>query len=69
MHQLKLLRMFSNAHTMLLLMAFLAKPMFKVNKPLFLDVTWQNILGLVVKYFVTSLHNIQVAKEYINDIP
>jgi hypothetical protein len=36
---------------MLLLTTFLAKPMFRINKPLFIskqtmDVMWQNILGL-----------------------
>jgi hypothetical protein len=47
-HQVKLAKMFSNVHTMLLLTAFLAKLMFKINEPLFIseqimDVTWQNI--------------------------
>jgi len=37
MHQVKLARMFSNVHTMLLLMAVLAKPMFRINKPLFIS--------------------------------
>jgi hypothetical protein len=51
--------MLSNAHTMLLLTTFLAKPMFRVNKPFFIseqtmDVTWQNILGLVKEYSITS---------------
>jgi hypothetical protein len=46
MHQVKLTKMFSNVHMMLLLTTFLAKPMFNVNKPLFIseqtmDVTWQ----------------------------
>jgi hypothetical protein len=46
MHQVKLARMLSNVHMMLLLIAFLAKPMFKVIEPLFIskqtmDVTWQ----------------------------
>jgi hypothetical protein len=59
MHQVKLTRMLSNAHTMLLLMAFLAKRMFIVDKPLFIleqtmDVTWQNIPWLVKKYSTTS---------------
>jgi hypothetical protein len=48
----------SNAHTMLLLIAFLAKPMFKVSKPLLIleqtmHVMWQNIPWLVKKYFAT----------------
>jgi hypothetical protein len=52
MHHVKLTRMFSNAHMMLLLMALLAKPMFNVEKPLFIseqtmDVTWQNIPWLL----------------------
>ncbi len=52
MHQVKLARMLSNVHMMLLLMAFLAKPIFRVNKPFFIskqtmDVMWQNIPGLV----------------------
>jgi hypothetical protein len=54
--------MLSNAHMMLLLMTFLAKPMFKINKPLFISkqtmgVTWKNIPWLVAKYFIMS-HNI-----------
>jgi hypothetical protein len=52
--------MLSNIHMMLLSMAFLAKPMFRVNKPLFIleqtmDVMWQNILP-------PSLNNIHVEK-------
>jgi hypothetical protein len=52
---------------MLLLMAFLAKPMFKINKPLFIseqimDVTWQNIPRLVGEYFITSRILCDVAK-------
>jgi hypothetical protein len=51
--------MFSNVHMMLLSMAFLAKPMFKVNKPLFIleqtiDVMWQNIPWLVKEYYDMS---------------
>jgi hypothetical protein len=50
--------MLSNVHMMLFLMTFLAKPMFKINKPLFIfktmDVMWQNIPWLVAEYFVTS---------------
>jgi hypothetical protein len=62
--------MFSNAHTMLLLTTFLAKPMFKVNKPLFnleqtMDMTWQNIPWLVAKYFAMSQNNIHVTNKYI----
>jgi hypothetical protein len=37
MHQVKLAKMLSNAHTMLLLTAFLAKLMFRINKPLFIS--------------------------------
>jgi len=53
--------MLSNAHTMLLLTAFLAKPMFRINKPLFtleqtMDVMWQNIPWFVREYFAMS-HN------------
>jgi hypothetical protein len=38
-------------------MAFLAKPMFKINKPLLIseqimDVMWQNILWLVREYLI-----------------
>ncbi len=74
MHQVKLTRMFSNVHMMLMLIVFLAKPMFRINKPLFIskqtmDVTWKNILGLVINVFPTSLNNINVAKEYKNNIP
>jgi hypothetical protein len=52
MHQVKLARMLSNVHMMLLLIAFLAKPMFKVIEPLFIseqtmDVTWQIFQGLL----------------------
>jgi hypothetical protein len=66
--------MLSNAHTMLLLMTFLAKHMFKINKPLFnlkqtMDVTWKNIPLLVAKYFVTSHNNIHVTNKYIKNIP
>jgi hypothetical protein len=44
---------------MLLLMAFLAKPIFRVNKPFFIskqtmNVMWQNILGLVKEYLTMS---------------
>ncbi len=51
--------MVSNVYMMLLLLTFLAKPMFRVNKPLFIskqtmDVTWQNIPGLVKKYSTMS---------------
>jgi hypothetical protein len=40
-------------------MTFLAKPMFRVNKPLLvleqtMDVTWQNIPWLVKEYFTMS---------------
>jgi hypothetical protein len=40
-------------------MALLAKPMFKVNKPLLIieqimDVMWQNISWLVKEYFAIS---------------
>jgi hypothetical protein len=60
--------MFSNACTMLFLTAFLAKPMFKVNKPLFIseqtmDVTWQNIPWLIKEYFAMSLNNIHVVEK------
>ncbi len=49
----------SNAHTMLLSIAFLVKPMFKVNKPLLIlkqtvHVTWQKIPWFVKEYFATS---------------
>jgi hypothetical protein len=59
MHQVKLAKMFSNIHMMLLLMTFLAKPIFKVNKPFFIskqtmDVMWQNIPGLIKEYFTMS---------------
>ncbi len=55
MHLVKLARMLANVHMMLMLMTFLAKPMFKVNKPLFIskqtmDVTWQKIPRLIKKY-------------------
>jgi hypothetical protein len=51
--------MLSNVHMMLLSIAFFTKPMFKVNKPLFIleqtmDVTWQNIPLLVREYFAMS---------------
>jgi hypothetical protein len=36
MHQVKLAIMLSNVHMVMMLMAFLAKPKFKVNKPLFI---------------------------------
>jgi hypothetical protein len=54
---LQLAKMLSNIHTMLLLTTFLVKPMFKINKPLFIskqtmDVAWQNIPWLVRKYFM-----------------
>jgi hypothetical protein len=54
---------------MLLLTTFFAKPMFKVNKPLFIskqtmDVTWQNIIGLVREHYAASFNNIHVANEY-----
>ncbi len=70
---LQLTKMFSNTH-MMFLTAFLAKPMFKVNKPLFIleqtmDLTWQNIPWLVKEYFATSLNNIHMENEYINNIP
>jgi hypothetical protein len=53
---------------MLLLTIFLAKPMFRINKPLLIPkqtthVTWQNIPWLVREYFSTSL--IYMANEYI----
>jgi hypothetical protein len=59
---------------MLLLTTFLAKPMFKVNKPLFnleqtIEVMWQNIPWLVVEYFVMSHNNIHVTTKYIKNIP
>jgi hypothetical protein len=43
----------SNVHTMLLSTTFLAKPMFRVNKPLLISkqtmrVTWQNIPRFVI---------------------
>jgi len=52
MHHVKLAKMFSNAHMMLLLMVLLAKPMFNVKKPLFIskqtmDMRWQNIPWLL----------------------
>jgi hypothetical protein len=52
----------SNVHMMLLSTTFLAKPMFKVNKPLLIskqtmDVTWQNIPWLV-RELSTMLQNI-----------
>jgi hypothetical protein len=61
--------MLSNIHTILVLMAFLAKPMFKVNKPLFIleqtkDVTWQNIPRFVKKYFVMLRIPCDVAKYF-----
>jgi hypothetical protein len=51
--------MLSIVHTMLFSMAFLAKPMFRINKPLFIseqtmDVMWQNIPWLVKEYFAMS---------------
>jgi hypothetical protein len=60
MHLVKLARMLANVHMMLMLMTFLAKPMFKVNKPLFIskqtmDVTWQKIPSLIKIY---SCHKI-----------
>jgi len=74
MHKVKLVIMLSNAHMMLLLMAFLAKPMFTVKKPLFISeqtmvMTWQNIPRLVREYFATSLNNIHMEKIYIKNIP
>jgi hypothetical protein len=62
MHQVKLAKMFSNIHMMLLLTTFLAKPMFIVNKSLLIskqtmDVMCQNIPGFVKEYFAMS-HNI-----------
>jgi len=74
MHKVKLVIMLSNAHMMLLLMAFLAKPMFTVKNPLFISeqtmvMTWQNIPRLVREYFVMSLNNIHVEKIYIKNIP
>jgi hypothetical protein len=59
---LQLARMLSNVHTMLFSTTFLAKPVFRVNKPLFIseqtmDVMWQNIPWLVKEYFVMT-HNI-----------
>jgi len=35
-HHVKLTIMFSNVHTMPMLTAFLAKPVFKFNEPLFI---------------------------------
>jgi hypothetical protein len=59
MHQVKLVRMPSNVHMMLFLTTFLAKPMFRINKPLFIleqtmDVTWQNIQWFIKEYFAMS---------------
>jgi hypothetical protein len=53
--------MLLNIHMMLLLMIFLTKPMFKVNKSLFIleqtmDVTWQNIPRLLKN--ILTHHNI-----------
>jgi hypothetical protein len=54
--------MLSNVHTMLLLTTFFAKPMFTVNKTLFIfeqtmDVMQQNIPWLVKEYFVTTKYS------------
>ncbi len=74
MHKVKLIRMLSNAHMMMLLMAFLAKPMFRVKKPLFkskqtMVMTWHNIPRFVREYFATSFNSIHVEKIYIKNIP
>jgi hypothetical protein len=52
--------MFSNIHTMPLLMAFLAKPMFRVIEPLFISeqtmvVMWQIFQGLSKNIFPCHL--------------
>jgi hypothetical protein len=49
---IQLAKMLSNIHMMLLSITFFAKPMFRVNKPLFIleqtmDVTWKNIHNLL----------------------
>jgi hypothetical protein len=66
---------------MLLSTTFLAKPMFRVNKPSLIPkqtmhVMWQNISWLVKKklchvmeYFAMSLSNFHVANEYTKNIP
>jgi hypothetical protein len=56
---LQLAKMLSNAHMMLISTTFFTKPMFTVNKTLFIlektmDVMWQNIPQLVRKYFAMS---------------
>jgi hypothetical protein len=65
--------MISNIHTMLLSTTFLAKPMFRLNKSLFIleqtmDVTWQNIPWLVKKYFATSWNIMCVIKYFATSL-
>jgi hypothetical protein len=61
--------MLSNAHTMMLLMTFLAKPMFKVNKPLFIMKQTMDVMveysRVVKEYFAIALNNIHMEKIYI----
>jgi hypothetical protein len=47
MYHVKLARMLSNTHTMLLLMTFSAKLMFKVNKPLFISKQTMDVCGKI----------------------
>jgi len=72
-HHVKLTIMFSNVHTMPMLMAFLAKPMFRVNEPLFISeqtmvVMWQIFQGLSKNIFPCYLI-ISTLQKNTNNIP
>ncbi len=53
----------------MLLMTFLAKPMFKVNKPLFIMKQTMDVMveysRVVKEYFAIALNNIHMEKIYI----